>query len=49
MINDSSPDVNVKVKTQLLAGINEAMGSNLTYEEFDQSEEMVPIFYPIAR
>lgn len=38
LINDSSPDVNVKVKTQLLAGINEAMGSNLTYEEFDQSE-----------
>jgi SecD/SecF fusion protein len=38
LINDNSPDVNVKVKTRLLEGINEAMGTSITMEQFDQAQ-----------
>ncbi len=38
LINDNSPDVNVKVKTKLLEGINEAMGTSITMEQFDQAQ-----------
>ncbi|MBK9270004.1 MAG: protein translocase subunit SecDF [Saprospiraceae bacterium] len=38
LIDDVSPDVNVKVKTQLLQGVNEAMGKTISYEDFDKSD-----------
>ncbi|MBL7824509.1 MAG: protein translocase subunit SecF, partial [Saprospiraceae bacterium] len=38
LINDNSPDVNNKVKAKLLEGVNEAIGSQITTEEFNNHD-----------
>lgn len=38
LINDNSPDVNNKVKAKLLEGVNEATGSQITTEEFNNHD-----------
>jgi len=38
LINDQSPDVNNKVKAKLLEGINKALGTNVSFDDFSNHE-----------
>lgn len=38
LVNDNSPDVNVKVKQKLLEGINAAQGTSLSFEDFTKHD-----------